>query len=483
MYGDAFGSRPVAVTISRPPVVIPGTPATTRTVGGTFFLPPNTTNTALFTGPNFVRNTIVTLNQGFAGTSSPISLPGVQGTFNSLAFVSRNPVTLNSTTSVGTVIPLLPNQTVTNAIQAQAGPSSALQLLQNNGTLLSNTSIYFTTWSVTDVYQVTTPSTPPTVIPQPPINFLVTLPSGGGVVGRTKISDDNSPLPRDRVIFSFDYFNNVPLSVNGNSVYRFSPGFEKTFFDQRASIEVRVPFASTLDANQTVGLYSDRAELGDVNLTLKGLIRQGEVLNVAAGLGIALPTANDVNATLPDGTRLIHVSNDSVVLTPYVAYLLTPNDRLFFQNWLEVSFDTNGNAVEANPNLTGLVPVGRLHDQTILQLDAQLGYWLIRNKCPDRFLNGLAGFVELHYNTSVNGADSASAGAFAIGADSNHLHELNLSAGILAQVRDNLILSIGAVVPLENQPDRSFDYQVGIHASWLFGPRVGTARTAPLSFF
>jgi hypothetical protein len=70
------------------------------------------------------------------------------------------------------------------------------------------------------------------------------------VVGRTKIADDNSPLPRDRFIFNYDYFNNASLG-SGIDVSRISLGVEKTFLDQQASVELRIPFASTLDSTST----------------------------------------------------------------------------------------------------------------------------------------------------------------------------------------------------------------------------------------
>jgi hypothetical protein len=42
-------------------------------------------------------------------------------------------------------------------------------------------------------------------------SIALPLPSSGGVVGITKISENNSPMPRDRVLFVYDYFSNVPL--------------------------------------------------------------------------------------------------------------------------------------------------------------------------------------------------------------------------------------------------------------------------------
>src|SRR5262249_20377071 len=295
------------------------------------------------------------------------------------------------------------------------------------------------------------------------------------VVGRTKISEDNNPLPRDRVIFDYDYFNSVPLTLGGVGVQRFSPGFEKTFFDRLTSIEVRVPFATTLDSDLNSGnMGSERAtELGDVHITLKGLLYRSQEWNVAVGLGIDLPTASDTRVFFIDGTEIVRIKNEDVLLTPYFAYLWTPNDRLFFQNWFEFCFDPNGNPVAVNPDFTTLRTVGRITDQTLMQIDAQIGYWIYRAEDSSRWLTALAPFFELHYNTTLNKADTVQGGAFVIGTTSGHFDQLNVSTGFVAQIADNFTLALGAAFPLKGGTDRSFDYQLGIRANWFFGP---TAR-------
>ena len=78
-------------------------------------------------------------------------------------------------------------------------------------------------------------------LPGTPVVLGLPNPGGGGAVGLTKIADDNSPLPRDRVIFDYDFFGGVPLGTGGVDVHRFSPGIEKTFFDGLASIEFVFP--------------------------------------------------------------------------------------------------------------------------------------------------------------------------------------------------------------------------------------------------
>ena len=303
----------------------------------------------------------------------------------------------------------------------------------------------------------------------------------GGMVGRTKISDDNSPLPTDRVIFDYDYYNNVPLSSSGADVHRFSVGFEKTCLDGLMSLEVRVPFASTLNSDVTTsGLGSDRVELGDVHFTLKALLYGGPVVNVAAGLGIDVPTADDVRVFDSFGHEVLVVKNQSVILTPYIAYLVTPTDRCFFQNWVEFGFATNGNPVSANLTSSGLQSIGRLDDQDLCQIDAQLGYWLVRREDDSTLLSGLAPFVELHYNTTLGNAEQLQSSSSIIGAEAGHTDELNLSAGFMARIGDCLQLAVGAVVPLLGNDERTFDWQVGVHGSFLFGPAARDRSRAAL---
>jgi hypothetical protein len=294
-------------------------------------------------------------------------------------------------------------------------------------------------------------------------------PSGGGVVGRTKISDDNNPLPRDRVISDYDYFNSVPLS-RSHDVHRFSPGFEKTFLDGLASIEVRIPFAATLSNDLSGGSLSDEnvARFGDVHVTLKGLAYCSEKVSISGGLGIGLPTAIGARASV-GGAPLLHISDDAVILTPFIAALLTPSDRCFAQVWYQVGFDANGNRVEANLDGSGLRAVGRINDQTLSQLDAQVGYWVYRCEDGTGCLRGVAPFLELHWNAALSHSDVIQSGSFLLGDQGSNFSELNVCAGVTSQLWDHFLLTLGAVFPLRSQSNRSFDYQLGIHGSVYFG--------------
>ena len=60
-----------------------------------------------------------------------------------------------------------------------------------------------------------------------------------GVSG-PKISEEQSPMPRDRVFFNYNYFNNARSDCPNVAGRVF--GFEKTFLDGAASVELRLPF-------------------------------------------------------------------------------------------------------------------------------------------------------------------------------------------------------------------------------------------------
>src|SRR5690606_3126784 len=97
-------------------------------------------------------------------------------------------------------------------------------------------------------------------------------------IGRIKLSDNNSPLPRDRVFFDYSYFHNVPTGSRAVNVNRFTPGFEKTFLGGIGSVDIRLPLLYALDDEQIVSgtdLDSDYSgEFGDLGVTFKLLLMQ-----------------------------------------------------------------------------------------------------------------------------------------------------------------------------------------------------------------
>ena len=131
---------------------------------------------------------------------------------------------------------------------------------------------------------------------------LVSNPITGGTdpgvtTGRMMVSENTSPLPRDRVFFNSSYFDGTRLAPGGINVSRFTPGFEKTFFNGDASIEVRTPFASTLSSTidtSSGAATSNDVQWGNVTMYAKALAYRSQTFALSTGMGITLPTANNV---------------------------------------------------------------------------------------------------------------------------------------------------------------------------------------------
>jgi len=291
-------------------------------------------------------------------------------------------------------------------------------------------------------------------------SLAVNVPSpsvGAGVVGRMKVSDGNSPLPRDRVYFRYDLLNGLPIAPGGVDMDRFTPGIERTFAGGMFSAELRVPFAATLDSNIVTGpggFGGHNVEFGNLALFGKVLLYATDELAISSGIGLTLPTADDVNVRLADGTSLVHVANQSVHLKPFLSGLYTPDSRWFAQGFLEIDTDLNGNATSANTG-TGLSPVGRLNDATYLFADLGVGWWLQQRS--ERNSIGIAPTVEVHYNTSLQEADSITAGALQIGNFGSNVAALNVTVGATLELGNSTNVSMGYITPIGGGTDQQLD--------------------------
>ncbi len=287
--------------------------------------------------------------------------------------------------------------------------------------------------------------------------------TGGAVVGRVKLADNNSPLPRDRVFFDYNYFHNARIIAGGKSVNRFTPGFEKTFLDGMASFEFRVPMLATLnsdlrlDANNQV-INSHNGEFGNLTMILKGLLWYDQTFAVSGGMGITVPTADDLRLNDSFDDEFLRIQNETVYLTPYLAFLCTPNDTFFYQAFVGIDVAANGNQVSVNEFQSGMRPIGRFRDQSLLMVDFAAGAWLFRDRFETRGLSGLATVMEVHYNQTLGAMDSVESDFFALGAIDGNRRErafVNMTAGLTALFGQRTTMTVGYGTPVSS--DRLFD--------------------------
>jgi hypothetical protein len=249
----------------------------------------------------------------------------------------------------------------------------------------------------------------------------ITIAAPGSQLGRFKLSEQNSPLPRDRIFFDYSFFNNAYVAASPRDVQRFAPGFEKTFFDRLCSVEIRVPMGISLNSTQIDGsIDANKAEMGNLGIGLKGLLFNRGNLQIAAGLGVQTPTANNNILLRSNGSEAIRVVNQQVRILPYLASLQTRGDWMW-QNWISIDAAANGNDVYFNGQKAGV-----LQEQNYIYVDSSLSRWMNRDFKKG---TGWALTGEVHYNGTLGTADSFSSNGFVAGTPGFQANIVNLTFG------------------------------------------------------
>jgi hypothetical protein len=309
-------------------------------------------------------------------------------------------------------------------------------------------------------------------------NFTVPL-VGASRIG--KISENDSPIPRDRVFFNYNHFQNVfqlsetplfppgPPVVRQQSIDRYVIGGEKTFFDGWTSIEIRMPLLGTIDTQlQSVGLNA--AGWGNLTAVFKSLLYMDASTAVGAGMSVETPTGSSLFTRIGAGN--LQFVNQSTHLAPYVGFVWSPGDPrwgwgngLFLTGFAQMDIATASNTVNVvNPDRTVAgAPLGKLTDQTLGFLDLGGGYWVYRDPYAERW-TGLAVVGELHYTTSMTNADriagTVAGNPIILNATDPRFDVLNGTIGVQALMFDASSFRVAGVFPIGNENRRLFDSEI-----------------------
>ena len=290
---------------------------------------------------------------------------------------------------------------------------------------------------------------------------LANAAGGGGLaVRRVKLSENNSPVPDSRVYFNYNFLSDVFSGLGDINRYVF--GFERACACRSWSIDIRVPFAATLDTVQFLdGVTNRGVELGNASVIYKQVLRRSQTDLLSAGLGLTVPTADDLHFFRTVGERVLEVKNERVNLSPFLGYVSQNNLRQI-QLFAQLDFDLNGNPVYGSLDGGALPEIGTLKDSTMFFLDFAYIYWMYRGNGP--CLTGVAPTFELHYSTSLSDADSISADGFNIGFLSNRLDVLNATVGahFLFGPQQNTTITPAFVLPISDDADEQFDFEFAL---------------------
>jgi hypothetical protein len=302
----------------------------------------------------------------------------------------------------------------------------------------------------------------------------------GAVVGRQKLAENSSPIPRSRVFVNYSFFNDTALAPEGVDLHRVTPGFEWALLGDSVSVEVRAPFASSLDSDVNFfGRTSTReVTFGNVTGWLKALMWESDTLSWSAGVGMTIPTADDFTVQ-EGGATLFEVGNSSYHVLPFLGFLWTPSERCFLQGFLQFDIDANGNPVYVSSFNNGLptgnlTKIGNVNDATYAFIDVGFGYWMYRNRHCDGFINGFAPTIELHYNAATRSADTiriddfAGLGANVRAGSGGDLESTNVVFGMTAIVGTSGTLTLGYATNVGG--DKQHDGEFRAYFNWFFGP-------------
>lgn len=284
-------------------------------------------------------------------------------------------------------------------------------------------------------------------------------PRGGAAVRLVKIAENYTPAPRNRLFATYHFFNDVFDGQIGD-VNRYTVGFESTYWDENRSVELRIPFANTLDSRQLDDpINAKNNELGNMTVTMKNVLLERDDWLLSGGVGISLPTADDNQVARPNDKReILRIENDAVHLLPFLGLIASPNDRLFIQSFAQLDIDASGNRVRGDLMAMNLQPLGVIQDSTLLFLDVSLGYWLYEESNTS-CLTGVAPIIELHYTTTLNDSDLIDRAGFLVGDLSNRFDILNVTLGTHFQFNNRCSLRPGFVIPLRDGDDQQFDFE------------------------
>lgn len=277
-----------------------------------------------------------------------------------------------------------------------------------------------------------------------------------------KVSENQSPLPHDRVYYSFNYFDNVNDAVNDRlnapvqdiQIFREIFGFEKTFNDGQGSIGLRVPL-NTISAGSrgTSGLGGSSTAFGDLSIIGKYILTRNPETGslISGGLSLTVPTGPGRFA----GYNAFGPAPHTTTFQPFLGYLFNAGN-LYLHGFTAIDVPCTSS------------------DVTLIYNDIGLGYYL-RRDAPDSGLDRLVTLIaptfEVHINDPLNHRD-----AFNIQDPVGTPDVVDLTYGLNIGLRQNTFLTLGLVTPVTGP--RPFELEALAFLNVFFGR---SARRGPLA--
>ena len=306
----------------------------------------------------------------------------------------------------------------------------------------------------------------------------ITTPTVGA--GAFSIADNGSPIPTDRIFVTYQrFYNGLTTSLLNGAVLEetefdfdfYTAGLEKTFFNQRMSIDVRVPFVDTeLPEDFLINGTAVRVENGivtNVNSTLKGVLWENDFLLFSAGVGMRfVPGANSTTVTV--NQDVITYEQSGVDFAPFLGMAGAFYWDTFMQGIVQYNMPTDDDQLTTTS--AGVNFNSAIRRQQSLSASISAGKWLVNR--PGNFFSGLSLISEANYSMAV-GNDQAITLAPGAGITTTQIFlprydTLSLSGGMSLELWSRLSARAAASVPVLPGANRFYDTEVQGSINWRF---------------
>lgn len=263
-----------------------------------------------------------------------------------------------------------------------------------------------------------------------------------------KVTENLSPVPQDRVFYSFNYFDSVSEAllnrfdapIDELRVFRHVFGVESTFNEGRGSFGFRLPLHTITSVSKIQGAGGTFTGLGDLNIFAKHILAQDSESGslVSVGLSVTPPTGPRHFANAP-----FISSPGGVVFQPFMGYYLNFGD-LYIHGFSSFNFSSvKGDAV-------------------LIYNDVGLVYYLMRDENPNAFITAIAPTFEVHVNNPLNNRDVFNeSNPFGLTDSVNLVSALNIEFAQTSRLALGIVNSVVHPRPFDFEVVALFDIRLG----------------------
>ena len=247
---------------------------------------------------------------------------------------------------------------------------------------------------------------------------------------------------QNRIWADYRHWNNaVSIGNTSRGVDLFSFGLEKRIL-KRSSIELRVPLIYQFESD---GGAETSAELGNVSVFLKQVLRQKSRWTLSGGVGVMLPTAEDWRPNSSD-----RLKNNAYYLVSFLGLQWHPNENIFGHFVVQADLPVEKNELV----FSGSGSSCNVEGQQVIRTGIQLGRWIYRNEQGKRTCR-LGGFAEVNYAVVTDGTpEYESTGTTYVSAFDSRKSTLTAAAG-MPMVFGKLTAINSVILPISGS-DRPF---------------------------